>query len=92
MPCGSEAIGGLKEKTMAAMRAGVSTVIIPADNEKDLEDIDPDVRTALNFVSTDHLDKILDIALNRRDAPAEIKLSVPDNGQAPGHKAAGIVQ
>lgn len=56
-------IGGLKEKTMAAMRTGVHTVIIPADNEKDLEEIDPDVRKALNFVTTDHVDNILDIAL-----------------------------
>ncbi len=58
-------IGGLKEKTMAAMRTGVSTVIIPADNEKDLENIDPDVRRALKFVTTDHVDHILDVALAR---------------------------
>ena len=58
-------IGGLKEKTMAAMRTGVSTVIIPADNEKDLEEIDPDVRRALKFVTTDHVDHILDVALVR---------------------------
>lgn len=56
-------IGGLKEKTMAAMRTGVSTVIIPAENEKDLEEIDPDVRRALKFVTTDHVDHILDVAL-----------------------------
>ncbi len=58
-------IGGLKEKTMAAMRTGVSTVIIPADNEKDLEEIDPDVRRALKFVTADHVDHILDVALLR---------------------------
>jgi len=56
-------IGGLKEKTMAALRSGVKTVIIPADNERDLEDIDQDVRSALEFIPTDHIDKILDIAL-----------------------------
>lgn len=56
-------IGGLKEKTMAALRAGIETVIIPAENEKDLEEIDPMVRAALNFVSADHIDHILDIAL-----------------------------
>ncbi|MEG2007199.1 MAG: endopeptidase La [Oscillospiraceae bacterium] len=64
-------IGGLKEKTMAAMRAGVSTVIIPAANERDLEDIDPNVRSALKFVTADHVDSILDIALNRRIEPEE---------------------
>lgn len=58
------AIGGLKEKTMAALRSGVKTVIIPADNESDLEEIDQTVRRALNFVSAEHIDKILDIALD----------------------------
>ena len=59
------AIGGLKEKTMAALRSGVKTVIIPADNERDLEDIDQNVRAALEFIPTDHIDKILDVALIR---------------------------
>ncbi|MDR1132089.1 MAG: endopeptidase La [Oscillospiraceae bacterium] len=58
-------IGGLREKTMAALRSGIKTVIIPAENETDLEEIDQTVRRALNFVTTDHVDKILDIALNR---------------------------
>ena len=58
-------IGGLREKTMAAMRAGVKTVIIPADNEADLENIDQTVRRALEFVPTDHVDKVLDVALMR---------------------------
>ena len=56
-------IGGLKEKTMAALRSGVKTVIIPAENERDLEDIDQDVRAALEFVPTDRIDKIFNIAL-----------------------------
>ena len=58
-------IGGLREKTMAAMRAGVKIVIIPADNEADLENIDQTVRRALEFVPTDHVDKVLDVALIR---------------------------
>ena len=58
-------IGGLREKTMAALRAGVKTVIIPADNEADLENIDQTVRRALEFVPTDHVDKVLDVALIR---------------------------
>ena len=85
-------IGGLKEKTMAAMRAGVSTVIIPSENEKDLEEIDPDVRSALSFVTTDHVDKILDVAMNRGGKQTDIKLAVPEKGQTSGHKAAGIMQ
>lgn len=59
-------IGGLREKTMAALRAGVHDVIIPAANEPDLEEIDPTVRSALSFVMADHVDKILSVALNRR--------------------------
>ena len=61
------AIGGLREKTMAALRAGVKTVIIPADNEADLAKIDQTVRAKLHFVPTDHVDKILDVALMRRE-------------------------
>ena len=50
---------------MAALRAGVHTVIIPQANEKDLDEIDQSVRRALNFVVADHVDNILDIALLR---------------------------
>ena len=64
-------IGGLKEKTMAALRAGVSTVIIPADNEPDLDEIDQSVRHSLRFLTADHVDAILDVALNRLAAPEE---------------------
>lgn len=58
-------IGGLREKTMAALRAGVKTVIIPAGNEPDLETIDQTVRQRLDFVTTDHVDNILDLVLVR---------------------------
>lgn len=56
-------IGGLREKTMAALRAGVKTVIIPTENESDLEKIDQLVRKQLNFVPTEHVDNILNLAL-----------------------------
>ena len=58
------AIGGLKEKTMAALRHGVRTVIIPADNERDLNDIDPTVRRSLNFITARTVDTVLEAALN----------------------------
>ena len=58
------AIGGLKEKTMAALRHGIRTVIIPADNERDLDDIDPTVRRSLNFVTVTEIDAVLETALN----------------------------
>jgi len=58
-------IGGLREKTMAAFRAGETTVIIPRENESDLADIDPTVRAALHFVPVSHADEALDVALLR---------------------------
>jgi len=57
-------IGGLKEKTMAALRAGIKTVLIPAENEADLDEIDQVVRQDLNFITTDNIDDILDVALD----------------------------
>ena len=71
------AIGGLREKTMAALRAGVHTVIIPGDNEADLAEIDQTVRHALHFVPTDHVDKVLDVALVRGGAEAALPAATP---------------
>ena len=58
-------IGGLKEKTMAAYTAGVKTVCIPADNMKDLDDIDPTARKNLNFVPCKSISDVLSQALAR---------------------------
>ncbi len=58
-------IGGLKEKTMAARRHGISTVIIPEDNLRDLEEIDQTVRRSLNFVTVRNVKTVLDTALVR---------------------------
>lgn len=59
------AIGGLKEKTMAAYRHGIKTVIIPEANAKDLEEIDQSVRKALNFITVSHVETVLNTALNQ---------------------------
>lgn len=56
-------IGGLKEKTMAAYRAGVKTVIIPKANEPDLQNIDPVVKNTLEFVPVERIERVLEIAL-----------------------------
>ena len=75
-------IGGLKEKTMAALRHGIHTVIIPEDNRRDLEEIDQQVRRQLNFITANSMDTVLDAALNRQldmkpgilaDLPADMK-------------------
>ena len=65
-------IGGLKEKTMAAFRSGIKTVIIPAENAKDLEEIDQTVRKALQFVLVERADQVLEAALNRPMEPAAL--------------------
>ena len=65
-------IGGLREKTMAALRAGVHTVIIPADNEPDLAEIDPAVRQALNFIAVSRAEAVLDAALCREETEHEV--------------------
>ena len=57
------AIGGLKEKTMAAKRNGIRTVIIPKENQRDLMEIDPVVRDTLQFVTVDSIDAVLSVAL-----------------------------
>ena len=66
-------IGGLREKTMAALRHGVRTVIIPKDNERDLEEIDQTVRRQLNFISAQTMDTVLSAALNR---PTEVSPTI----------------
>ena len=65
-------IGGLKEKTMAALRNGISTVIIPRENEKDLEEIDQTVRKALHFVPVDTVDSVFSAALASEDRQAAV--------------------
>ncbi len=60
-------IGGLREKTMAALRAGIHTVVIPAENEPDLAEIDQTVRAALNFIMASRVQTVLDAALCREE-------------------------
>lgn len=73
-------IGGLKEKTMAALRHGISTVIIPQDNLRDLEEIDQTVRNSLNFVAARTVDTVLETALVRNGSVnAPILSDIPEN-------------
>ena len=82
-------IGGLKEKTMAALRHGIRTVIIPKDNERDLAEIDQTVRNALNFVTAETVEIVLETALNKKteavttligDIPEAVKVNPRSNG------------
>jgi ATP-dependent Lon protease len=60
-------IGGVKEKVLAAHRAGLKTVIIPKRNEKDLEDVPQEVRDQIQFVLADRVQDVLAAALEDGD-------------------------
>ena len=62
-------IGGLKEKSMAAYRSGIKTVIIPAENESDLEEIDSVVKDHVHFEPVEKIDQVLKIALTKVPTP-----------------------
>ena len=65
------AIGGLKEKLLAALRAGVKTVLIPQENEKDLADVPDNVKGALEIVPISTADEALKWALTGTPTPVE---------------------
>ncbi|WP_323717256.1 endopeptidase La [Paracoccus aminovorans] len=65
------AIGGLKEKLLAALRGGIKTVLIPADNEKDLADIPANVKEGLKIIPVSHVREVLKLALVRQPDPVE---------------------
>ena len=75
-------IGGLKEKTLAARRAGITTVIIPKQNEKDLDDIPKEIRKDMKFVFAETMDDVINMAL-RKKLPRRIA-----HGRKPGRSRA----
>jgi ATP-dependent Lon protease len=64
-------IGGLKEKLLAAHRGGIKTVLIPQDNEKDLEDIPDNVKEGIKIIPVSTVDEVLAVALTRQPIPIE---------------------
>ena len=81
-------IGGLKEKTMAALRHGITTVIIPQDNERDLQEIDQTVRKSLNFITAQNVESVLQAALNpgNRDQMPGILKTIPEDVKGKSRK------
>jgi ATP-dependent Lon protease len=63
------AIGGLKEKLLAALRGGIKTVLIPEDNVKDLQDIPENVKNGIEIVPVKWIDQVLDVALEAKPVP-----------------------
>ncbi|WP_144733221.1 endopeptidase La [Extensimonas perlucida] len=79
------AIGGLKEKLLAALRGGIKTVLIPEENVKDLQEIPDNVKSGLEIVPVRWIDKVLEVALERKPSPLpdeEAGLIAPAAGTA----------
>jgi ATP-dependent Lon protease len=74
-------IGGLKEKLLAALRAGITTVFIPKENEKDLAEIPDNVKKHLKLVAVADVDEVIAQALARR--PEAIEWEEPPDGPVP---------
>ena len=67
------AVGGVKEKVLAAHRAGIKTIILPADNKKDLTEIPANVRRKIDFVLVEHIDQVIEKALLKEEKKEEKK-------------------
>lgn len=80
------AIGGLKEKLLAALRGGIKTVLIPQENAKDLQDIPENVKSGLEIVPVKWIDKVLEVALERHPTP--LADDEPQAAAAPAPEAA----
>ena len=68
-------IGGLKEKLLAALRGGIKTVIIPKDNEKDLEEIPDNVKSDLKIIPVSIVDEVVNLAFVESPKPLVDKIS-----------------
>jgi ATP-dependent Lon protease len=66
-------IGGVKEKVLAAYRAGLRIVILPTANKRDLRDVPADVRDRMTFLFVDRMDEVLDLALLGRDGKPHLQ-------------------
>ena len=73
-------IGGVKEKLLAAHRIGVSTIILPRENEKDLADVPKNVLEALKVELVEHIDEVLKIALVAPPSPQQQEVAAPPAG------------
>jgi ATP-dependent Lon protease len=85
------AIGGLKEKLLAAHRGGITTVIIPEENVKDLQDIPENVKNKLEIVPVKWIDRVLEVALERvpEALPEDEPVKPPEEAAKPAAPAAG---
>jgi len=83
------AIGGLKEKLLAALRGGIKTVLIPEENRKDLAEIPANIQQGLEIVPVSHVDEVLALALTQPVEPVEWTEADELAAQATAPAAAG---
>jgi ATP-dependent Lon protease len=83
-------IGGLKEKLLAALRAGITTVFIPKENEKDLAEINDSVKKHLTIKAVAHVDDVIAQALVRRPEPIEWVEPAEPPGAGQAETPAGV--
>ncbi len=83
------AIGGLKEKLLAAHRGGIKTVIIPEENVKDLAEIPDNVKNKLEIVPVKWIDRVLEVALEREPTPLPEAESASSDGAVPAAPVGG---
>lgn len=88
-------IGGLKEKLLAAHRGGITTIIIPFENKKDLKEIPDNIKDSLEIIPVEWIDQVLDIALVSAPKPlttGEISSSIKKQAETTADKASGSIK
>ena len=81
-------IGGLKEKLLAAHRAGIKNVILPKENEKDLQDLPPDILEVLSVTFVETMDEVLQVALEKQPVPRQVSQVPAIEGARPNENVA----
>ena len=83
------AIGGLKEKLLAAHRGGIKTVLIPDENKRDLKDIPDNIKSDLEIIPVKWIDEVLEVALQRMPEPIEEDLDSESSSDAEQNSESG---
>jgi len=81
-------IGGVKEKLLAAHRAGIKNVILPKENEKDLQDLPPDILEVLSVTFVETMDEVLQVALEKQPVPRQVSQVPAIEGARPNENVA----